>query len=155
MKKILKIAGIVIASLLVVVILFAKANHISPIGFNLHNTFNQDSDGIALSGNDLISYYTSDKPVQGNSKFQAEWKDAKWNFSSEENKQLFIANPKAYLPQFGGYCSFAVSTGFTADCGNDLYTLVNNKLYLFSAPETQTDFFADSTKMQAANKIWQ
>jgi len=42
----------------------------------------------------------------------------------------FQANPEAYAPQFGGYCSFAVSEGYTADGDPEAWKVVDGKLYL-------------------------
>ena len=75
-------------------------------------------------------------------------------FTSEENLNTFKANPKAYAPQFGGYCAFAVSNGFTADCEPEFYALKDGKLFLFSAEETKKDFFSNTDFAQKAFNNW-
>lgn len=39
-------------------------------------------------------------------------------------------NPKAFAPQYGGYCAWAISQGKLAKGDPKVYALVNGKLYL-------------------------
>ena len=52
------------------------------------------------------------------------------NFASQKNKELFENNPVDYLPQYGGYCAYAMSNGFVVSSDPDAFTLVDGKLYL-------------------------
>lgn len=91
---------------------------------------NTSSDGLALRGFDAVAYFAVDSAVKGNAKYEYAWNGAKWLFSTEENMKKFQANPEAYAPQFGGYCSFAVSEGYTADGDPEAWKVVDGKLYL-------------------------
>ena len=91
---------------------------------------NADADGRALRGFDAVAYFAADSAVKGDSKYEYVWNGAKWLFSSEENMKKFQANPEAYAPQFGGYCSYAVSEGYTADGDPEAWKVVDGKLYL-------------------------
>jgi len=87
----------------------------------------------AIRGYDTVAYFSlaeGDAPVKGSDEFTYEWNGATWKFASAENRDKFIANPEAYAPQFGGYCAFAVSHGFTKPIRPDAWTVVNDKLYL-------------------------
>lgn len=64
---------------------------------------NVDSSGIALKGYDPVAYFTMGKPVKGENQFGYEWKGARWLFASQEHKDLFMASPEKYAPQYGGY----------------------------------------------------
>jgi YHS domain-containing protein len=59
--------------------------------------------GVAIKGYDTVAYHTEGRAVKGKSKFSHRWNDAKWYFSSAENKGLFAADPERYVPQYGGY----------------------------------------------------
>ena len=59
--------------------------------------------GVAIKGYDTVAYHTEGRAVKGKSKFSHKWNDAKWYFSSAENKDLFAADPERYAPQYGGY----------------------------------------------------
>lgn len=91
---------------------------------------NADANGLALRGFDAVAYFAVDSAVKGDVKYEFAWNGAKWLFSSEENMKRFQADPEAYAPQFGGYCSYAVSEGYTADGDPDAWKIVDGRLYL-------------------------
>jgi YHS domain-containing protein len=91
---------------------------------------NKDASGSALRGYDAVAYFALDNAVKGDPKFEYAWNGAKWLFSSEENLKKFQADPEAYAPQFGGYCAYAVSEGYTADADPEAWKIVDGKLYL-------------------------
>jgi len=61
---------------------------------------------------------------------QAEKSEQKWLFSTQQNLETFKANPEKYMPQYGGYCAYAVSNGSTASSKPEYFTIYNDKLYL-------------------------
>ena len=91
---------------------------------------NTDNSGLALRGFDAVAYFAVDNAVKGDAKYGYVWNGAKWLFSSEENMKKFQASPESYAPQFGGYCSFAVSEGYTADADPEAWKVVDGKLYM-------------------------
>ncbi|HKX82747.1 MAG TPA: YHS domain-containing (seleno)protein [Pyrinomonadaceae bacterium] len=91
---------------------------------------NKAADGLALRGFDTVAYFAVDKAVKGDPKYEYAWNGAKWLFSSAENLEKFKLDPDAYAPQYGGYCSYAVSHGYTADGDPEAWKLVDGKLYL-------------------------
>ena len=98
--------------------------------FSSNNLINVDEDGVAIHGYDPVAYFVSDRPVPGQMKLKYEWSGAIWLFSSEQNRRKFIANPKKYLPQYGGYCAYAASYGQSADTDPQAWSIVTGKLYL-------------------------
>ena len=84
----------------------------------------------AVSGYDVVSYFTEGKPVEGSSKYTFEYQGADWYFSSSENLTLFKNNPQQYAPQYGGHCAWAMSKGKTAPGNVPYWTIYNEKLYL-------------------------
>lgn len=89
-----------------------------------------DSSGRAIRGYDAVAYFAVESAVEGNPKFEFAWNGAKWLFASEENLEKFKKSPETYAPQFGGYCSYAVSHGHTADGDPKAWKVVDGKLYL-------------------------
>lgn len=85
---------------------------------------------VAVSGYDPVSYFTDGDPKKGSKAIQMEWNGATWRFGSEQNKQLFVAAPEKYAPQYGGYCAWAVSRGYTASGDPKVWKIVDGKLYL-------------------------
>ena len=84
----------------------------------------------ALKGYDTVSYFTEGKPVKGSKNFTTSWKGAQWQFSSQENLDLFKANPEKYAPQYGGYCAWAVANDALAKGDPEHWTITDGKLYL-------------------------
>ena len=84
----------------------------------------------AISGYDAVAYFTEGEPVEGSNQFSMQYKGAAWKFASQENLDLFRANPEAYAPQYGGYCAYAMAEGDTASTEPELWTIHDGKLYL-------------------------
>lgn len=87
-------------------------------------------DGIAVDGTDVVGYFTQNAPVAGDANITHDYMGATWRFSSTENRDLFAADPEKYAPQYGGYCAFAVSQGYTASTIPEAWSIVDDKLYL-------------------------
>lgn len=87
----------------------------------------------AADGADVVAYFSLEKDangVRGSDEFVTEWNNATWRFASAENKAAFEANPEKYAPQFGGYCAWAVSEGYTAHGDRNAWSIENGKLYM-------------------------
>ncbi len=85
---------------------------------------------VAVGSHDVVAYFEEGAPVKGSDEFETEYMGAKWRFSSAENLAAFEANPSAYAPQYGGYCAWAVSQGYTAKGNPKNWKIVDGKLYL-------------------------
>ncbi len=59
--------------------------------------------GVAIKGYDTVAYHTEGRAVKGQREYSHKWNDAKWYFTSAENRDLFAADPVRYAPQYGGY----------------------------------------------------
>lgn len=89
--------------------------------------------GLAIKGYDPVAYFTDKAPKKGDPNFSLEWMGAKWLFTNAEHRDMFKASPEKYAPQFGGYCSFAVSKNTTAGISPNAWDIVDDKLYLNAA----------------------
>ena len=86
--------------------------------------------GVAIDGYDTVAYHTAGTAVKGLSKFSYRWRGATWNFISARNRNLFLTEPGRYAPQFGGYCSYATSKGYTSKIDPAAFSVVDGRLYL-------------------------
>jgi YHS domain-containing protein len=85
---------------------------------------------LALDGYDPVAYFKSGKATKGSASHVSTWNSATWHFSSAANKTAFDANPPSFAPQFGGYCAWAVSEGYTAKGDPNIWRIVDDKLYV-------------------------
>ena len=115
----------------------------APIAASAKDAVYQSFFGTAIDGTDPVAYFTEGKPVKGSSDFEHEWNGATFHFASAENRDLFAANPEKYAPQYGGYCAWAVSQGYTASTDPEAWKIVDGKLYLNYNKDVQTRWEGD------------
>ncbi|MEK7256205.1 MAG: YHS domain-containing (seleno)protein, partial [Bacteroidota bacterium] len=115
---------------------------------------NIDKKGVLIGGYDPVAYFTAGKPVMGNPSISTTWHEATYLFSSEENKQLFVANPEKYAPQFGGYCGYAVSLGHLAPVDPNFWGIVNDRLILQHNMKALDGWNKNPNSLQLADKYW-
>ena len=95
------------------------------------NTCNVNSDGIAIKGYDVVSYFDN-KAKKGKSKYNYTYKEVKYYFTSNDNCEKFKLKPEKYLPQYGGWCAYAMGTkGEKVDMDPKIFEIRDGKLYLF------------------------
>jgi YHS domain-containing protein len=87
-------------------------------------------DGIAIEGADPVAYFTEGAYVPGSEQFTHDWSGVTWYFASAANRDTFVSNPEQYAPQYGGFCAWAVSQGYTAPIDPQAWKIVDGKLYL-------------------------
>ena len=109
----------------------------------------------AVGGYDAVAYFKEGKPVKGQSGFKISYMGADWLFSSPENLAAFKSNPEKFAPQYGGYCAWAVSQGYTAKGDPKHWSVVNGKLYLNYNAEIQNRWDKNKANfIVQANKNW-
>ncbi|HYT66855.1 MAG TPA: YHS domain-containing (seleno)protein [Vicinamibacterales bacterium] len=94
------------------------------------SAINKGDGDVAVKGYDVVAYAVAGAPIKGTAQFSFRWNDATWLFSSAENRDRFAKDSVRYAPQFGGYCSWAVSRGYTADIDPEAWRIVDGRLYL-------------------------
>lgn len=110
---------------------------------------------LAVEGHDPVAYFTEGKPVEGKKKFSTDYQGAEWRFASQENLDLFLADPEKYAPQYGGYCAWAVAQGDTAKGDADHWKIVDGKLYLNYNKKIQKDWELNQSQfIESANANW-
>ena len=103
---------------------------VSSVALALDPIYTSFFSNVAIKGYDTVAYFTENKAVKGSKDFVTEHKGATWHFSSQENLDLFLSEPEKYEPQYGGYCAYAVAQNTTASIKPELFTIVDDKLYL-------------------------
>ena len=73
--------------------------------------WNTNGSAFVNDGYDVVSYFKNNKGLKGDKKFTVECDEHMWLFATKQHADLFMNNPEKYAPQFGSYCSWAVSHG--------------------------------------------
>ncbi|MGC1503056.1 MAG: YHS domain-containing (seleno)protein [Sulfitobacter sp.] len=98
-----------------------------------------DGTGYAASGHDVVAYFSlAQNPVgqsqpaaiPGKADITAEHNGATFAFSTEANRDAFLAEPTKYAPQYDGHCAYGVSKGGKVPGNPNLWRIVDGKLYL-------------------------
>jgi hypothetical protein len=130
-----------VAVVIVVFAVFMGVKKVSPVSWGWWGTTNVSSD-VALKGHDPVAYFAASEPLAGDPDIAHEWADATWHFSSTENRDLFAANPEKFAPQYGSFCAFAMSKGFTADIAPDAWHIEDGRLYVFADQNVRDEWVA-------------
>lgn len=98
-----------------------------------------DETGFAVSGYDVVAYWDMDQnavgtaqpaAVPGKADITAEYNGATFAFSTEENRDTFVADPAKYVPAYDGHCAYGVSKGGKVPANPNLWRIVDGTLYL-------------------------
>jgi YHS domain-containing protein len=93
---------------------------------------NATKDLIANNGYDVVNYFTTNTAARGNKDFSHLHNGATYYFTNAEHLEMFKANPTNYLPQFDGYCAFAVAKmNKKVPVDPETFRIDDGKLYLF------------------------
>lgn len=110
---------------------------------------------VAVEGFDPVAYFKLAEPTKGSKDFSTDYMGAEFRFSSQANLETFLASPETYAPQYGGYCAWAVSQGYTAKGDAHNWKIVDGKLYLNYNRSVQQKWEKDIDGfVEAANENW-
>ena len=87
--------------------------------------------GFVAKGYDVVAYFNNEA-IEGSKTYSTTFDSVKYKFSSKKNLDIFLNNPEAYIPQYGGYCTYAVATNSKkVDIDPKTFEIRDGKLYLF------------------------
>jgi YHS domain-containing protein len=94
--------------------------------------FNVDSKGLWVEGYDPVAYLIDGKPLKGKEQFTSSYLDATFRFASQAHLDLFKKDPSKYLPQYGGWCAYALgANNEKVDVDPETFKIKDGKLFLF------------------------
>ena len=99
--------------------------------YNVSNGLTVEGVPLAAHGVDVVSLATDTTIAAGTAQYTATHDGVAYYFSSQQSMEAFVASPAAYLPEFGGFCAFAVSLGKKFDGDPRYADIRDGKLYLF------------------------
>jgi YHS domain-containing protein len=114
-----------------------------------------ETDGVAIKGYDPVAYFTRRAAVAGSAAYTASYHGSVFRFADAADRDLFAANPEKYLPQYHGFCTFAVAEGAKAPSNPAAYRIINGKLYLNYNAAVAKRFDADvAGNLHKADTNW-
>ena len=91
-------------------------------------------DGIAMNGYDPVAYFVQGEPKKGLEAESLNHKGLVYYFSSTKNRLLFSENPDKYLPNYGGWCAYAVAeTSTKMEPDPEQWQIQDGELILFTS----------------------
>ena len=98
-----------------------------------------------------MSYFTEKQPVQGNKDISFVFNQTQFYFISLENRELFQKNPNKYLPKYGGWCAYAMSSNQRVRINPNSYSVNGDDLFLFyqtAFVNTRSKWIKDSINLK-------
>lgn len=109
----------------------------------------------ALKGYDPVAYFTSNEAVKGNPAISAEHEGKRYQFSSEAHREAFRQQPAKYLPQYAGYCAWAVSNNYLYPADPTVFRVQDGRLFLNANRVAAARFNLDvEQRIRLADKNW-
>ena len=99
--------------------------------YNVSNGLTLDGVPLGLHGVDAVALTSLGAVAEGSATHTVLHDGAAYYFASKQAARAFAANPDGYLPQYGGFCAYAVALGKKLDGDPRFADIVDGKLYLF------------------------
>ena len=109
---------------------------------------------LAIRGTDTVSYFAKGRPLAGDASHIVKWNGATWRFGSAQEAAKFRANPTAFAPQFGAYCTGGLSQRHVVEGKPQHWRMHGNKLYLFHTRRGAERFSRDPVGTIAKAKAY-
>jgi hypothetical protein len=105
----------------------------SLVGCATHATI-KDSNGqdVMLAGHDPVAYFKVGGALRGMPDVQATHEGRTYYFATASHQQAFLADPTAFEPQFGGYCSNGIPYGVKTFADPREFELRDGRLFVFA-----------------------
>jgi YHS domain-containing protein len=110
---------------------------------------------LGLHGVDAVALTTIHDVSEGSAEHTVVFDGVAYYFASAETAAQFEASPEAHLPQFGGFCAFAIALGKKFDGDPRYADIVDGKLYLFVNAAIFEKYKANAEDIiRKANRTW-
>ena len=135
-KKLINYTFLTILIVFFAGILYAFYTDIFPLKLGIHPKIYKSSN-LGMGGYDMVNYFQSRSASKGNSRFSHYRKSVYWSFMSSGNLKKFSDNPTRYIPQYGGFCTYSISEGYTYPPDPDIWEIRNGRIYFFRNEEVK------------------
>lgn len=130
-------------------ILSAASLYLVPPALAGQKRVSTGADGVALQGYDTRAYWDDATARKGSDTHQVDWNGVPWHFATKAEAESFAASPARFAPQFGGFCTRAMSFKKVVDGDPEVWRIFEGKLYLFAQPKGGKAFDKSAAPMIA------
>ena len=111
--------------------------------------------GYAVNGYDVVAYFSDNKAVKGSTEFELQFQGTRWLFASKQHLNQFKQSPQHFIPQYGGYCAYAMSSGFVVSSDPEAFTIFEDKLYLNYSLSVRENWLENKSQfIKEADEYW-
>lgn len=115
----------------------------------------QTMGGYAIGGVDPCGYFREGAVVMGTDAHLLMWHNAVWRFASRANMVAFESDPRAFAPQYGGFCAFTLAEGEVAQSVPEAWAIHEGKLYLTKSRQARDQWLQDAAQLiRMADSHW-
>ena len=123
--------------------------------YNVTTGYTFDGAGLGVHGVDPVVLSTLNAVAPGDAANAVVHDGVAYYFASKLSAERFQADPDRYLPQYGGFCAYAVALGRKLDGDPHFADIVDGKLYLFVNAAVFEKYLADRDNiLRTAEEKW-
>lgn len=150
MKKQLTLASVALA-----IGLAAAPPAFAADDYNVTNGITTAGVPLGLHGVDAVALTRHHDVAEGSARHTVVTDGVAYYFASAESARQFEDDPDRYLPQYGGFCAYAVAVGRKFDGDPRYADIVDGKLYLFVNEEIFVKYKQDRANiLRKAEATW-
>ena len=87
--------------------------------------------GFVAEGYDVVAYFNNEA-IEGHKKYATVYDGVNYKFASQKHLDTFLKAPQNYVPQYGGYCAYAIAVkSKKVGIDPETFEIRDGKLYLF------------------------
>ncbi len=116
---------------------------------------NKAGEPVMLLGHDPVAYFTRGQPQRGDPALRVNLPSRTYYFATPEHRQMFLADPARYEPQYGGFC--ASGAAFAIKLGSDptSWQIHRGRLFIFGDVIGQVSWNVDADwNVAHADRLW-